>query len=135
MVELTKEQIDAILKSLEMSLGGYRVIPYEEIYRNLAAASGTNTKDFTVVEPKRIRVITHIAALNATRSNTFIKLCHVSHGATAIDKVGVAPLTGETVNWDGFYILGGGDYAQVLWLVCSSGDDIYATIAGFEILL
>jgi len=134
MAELTEKQIEDITKAAETILGGSRVQAYEEIWSDLAASSGTNTKNFPRVDPDRIRVITHIAALNATTSPTFIKLCHINGGQTAIDKVGVAPLIGESVNWDGFYIMGGSDYSQVLWLGCTSGDDLYCVVSGYEIL-
>ena len=133
MAEFTQSEIETLVKAAEMGLGGSRMQVYEEIFFDNSAGSGTNTKNFSRVEPGRIRVITHFAALNAVTSNTFIKFCHYSGGQLAIDKVGVAPLVGETVNWDGMFILGEGDYAQALWLSCSSGDDLYAVISGYEI--
>lgn len=133
-MELTEKQIETLLKAAETVLGGARVQEYHEIFSDLAADAGTNTKDFSRVDSTRLRVITHIAALNSVTSCTFIKLCHIDGGQTGIDKVGVAPLTGETVNWDGFMILGEGDYSQVLWLGCSSGDDLYAVVSGYEII-
>ena len=134
MAELTEKQIEAIIKAAETILGGARVQAYEEIWSDLAAGSGTNTKDFPRVDANRIRVITHIAALNSVSACTFIKLQHINGGQTAIDKVGPAPLIGETVNWDGFYIMGGGDYSQVQWLGCTSGDDLYCVVSGYDIL-
>ena len=132
-MELTEEQIKTLVRAAEIGLAGKRVQVYEEIYYKDSASAGTNTKDFTRCDSGKIRVITHIAALNGTSSSTFIKLCHINGGQTGIDKVGVAPLIGETVNWDGFMILGEGNYSEVLWLGCTSGDDLYAVVSGYEI--
>jgi len=130
---LTEQDIKTLVKAAEMGLGGSRMQVYEEVFFDNSASNGTNTKNFSRIEPGRIRVITHIAALNAVTSCTYIKSCHYEGGRLAIDKVGVAPLIGETVNWDGMMILGEGDYSQVSWLNCSSGDDLYAVISGYEI--
>jgi len=132
-MEFTKEQIKTLVRAAEIGLAGERVQVYEEIFSDLVGGAGTNTKDFTRCESGKIRVITHMAALNAVTSCTFIKLCHQNGGQTGIDKVSAAPIIGETVNWDGFMILGEGDYASVLWLGCSNGDDLYAVVSGYEI--
>lgn len=134
MAEFTEEEIKTLVKAAEIGLAGARVQVYEEIFKDIVANDGTNTKDFSRVDSRRLRVITHIAALNSVSSCTFIKLCHQSGGQLAIDKVAPAPLTGETVNWDGVYIMGGGDYSQVLWLGCTGGDDLYAVVSGYEII-
>lgn len=134
MAEFTEDEIKTIVKAAEVGLAGARVQVYEEIFKDIIAESGTNTKNFSRVDYKRLRVITHIAALNSVSACTFIKLCHQSGGQLAIDKVVPAPLTGETVNWEGIYIMGGGDYSQVLWLGCTSGDDLYAVVSGYEII-
>uniref|UniRef100_A0A6M3XS80 Uncharacterized protein n=1 Tax=viral metagenome TaxID=1070528 RepID=A0A6M3XS80_9ZZZZ len=133
-MELTEKEKEALIRFVETVLGGARVQEYHEIYTDLAASTGTNTKDFTTVHPRRLRVITHVAAVNNISSCTFIILRHIDGGQTAIDKTGVAPLIGETVNWDGFMILGEGDYTEVEWQGCTSGDDIYAVVSGYEII-
>lgn len=132
-MEFTEKQIETLVRAAEKGLTGDRVQVYEEIWFDLTATTSTRTKDFTRCPTGKIRVITHMAALNSVTSCTFIKLCHINGGQTAIDKVGVAPLIGETVNWDGFIILGEGDYAEVQWLGCTSGDDTYAVVSGYEI--
>lgn len=132
-MELTKEQIETLVKAAEMGLGGSRFQVYEEIFLDRSASSTTNTKTFRRVETGRLRVITHMAAVNDTSSPTFINLCHYSGGQKAIDKAEPAPAIGETVNWDGFIILGEGDYAQIEFEGCTSGDDLYAVVSGFEI--
>lgn len=134
MAEFTEEEIKILVKAAEIGLAGARMQVYEEIFKDIIAGNGTNTKNFSRVDSKRLRVITHIAALNSVSACTFIKMCHQSGGQLAIDKVAAAPLTGETVNWDGAYIMGGGDYSQVLWLGCTSGDDLYAMVSGYEII-
>lgn len=135
MAELTEKQIEDIIKSAETRLGGARVQVYQEIWSNLVPTASTNTKNFSRVDSTRIRIVTHIAALNNTSSPTFIRLSHYDGGQLAHDKIGVAPLIGETVNWDGFMLLGGGDYTQIVWTGCTSGDDLYAVVSGYEILL
>lgn len=132
-MELTEEQIKTLVRAAEIGLAGARVQVYEEIWSTTVATVGTNTKDFTRCDPDKIRVITHMAALNSVSACTFIKLRHVNGGQTATDKVGVAPLTGETINWDGFMILGESDYAKVQWLGCTDGDDLDAVVSGYEI--
>ena len=132
-MELTEEEIKVIVEAAKKGLTGDDVQIYEEIYKDTSGAVTTRIKDFTKCPIGKIRVITHIAALDATSSPTYIKLCHQNGGELAIDKVGVAPPTGETVNWDGFFIIGELDYAEVIWLGITSGDDLYAVISGYEI--
>jgi len=135
MAKLTEKQINILLKAAKQLTWVGNLYPYEESWIDKAAADGTNTRTFGKVGPRRLRVITHVAALNAVTSCTFIKLCHRSSGRILIDKVGVAPLIGETVNWDGFRIMGEGGYDEVSFLSCSSGDDLYAMTSGYEIML
>jgi len=132
-MELTEEQIKAIVLAAKKVLTGENIQVYEEIYKDTEGAVTSRTKDFTKCPAGKIRVITHIAALDVTSAPSHIKLCHQNGGELAIDKVAIAPLTGETCNWDGFYILGEGDYAEVVWLGVTSGDDLYAVISGYEI--
>ena len=134
MAELTEKQIEILVKAAETVLGGARVQVYNEIVHSEAASASTHTRDFSLVRPGHLRVITHVAALNASRSSTFIRICHIEGGKTAIDKVGIAPLTGETVNWDSFRILGESDYTRILWLGCTIGDTLWAVVSGYEII-
>jgi len=133
-MELTEKEKEALIRFVETVLGGARVQEYHEIFTDLSANTGTNTKDSSTVDSRRLRMITHVAALNNVSGCTFIKLQHVDGGQVAIDKTGVAPLIGETINWDGLMILGEGDYTRVQWLGCSSGDDLYAIVSGYEII-
>lgn len=134
MTELTEKQIEHIVRAAETILGGARVQEYHEIMQAAPASGATHTENFSRVDSRRLRVITHIAALNATRASTFIRICHINGGQIAIDKVGIAPLTGETVNWDGFLILGEGDNTRILWLGCTQNDVLWAIVSGYEIL-
>ncbi len=134
MAELTEKQIEDIIRAAETILGGARVQEYHEIAQAIVSGGASPTKDFSRVDSRRLRVVTHIAALNATTASTFIRLAHINGGQTSIDKVGVAPLIGETVNWDGFMILGEGDYTRILWLGCGATDALWAVVSGYEIL-
>lgn len=132
-MELTEEQIKAIVEAAKKVLTGDKVQVYEEIYEDTTGTVTSRTQDFTKVDSGKIRVITHIAAYDNTSSPTSIKFQHTNGGQTAIDKTGVAPLTGETVNWDGAFILTEGDKVSVLWAGITSGDDLYAVVSGYEI--
>ncbi len=134
MAELTEKQIEDIVRAAETILGGARVQEYHEILQAKVAGEASPTWDCSRVDSRRLRVITHIAALNATTSSTFIRLAHINGGQTAIDKVGVAPLIGESVNWDGFMILGEGDFIRIYWLGCGTTDALWAVVSGYEIL-
>lgn len=133
-MELTEKQIEAIVGAAKKVLTGENILLYEEIYKDVDGAVTSRTKDFTDCPSGRIRVITHIAALDNTSSPTSIKFQHTNGGQTAIDKTGIAPLTGETLNWGGFYILTEGDKVSVLWAGVTSGDDLYAVVSGYEII-
>lgn len=133
-MELTKEQIEDIVRAAETILGGARVQEYHEILPDKVAGAVHPERNFSRVDSKRLRVITHIAALNATTAPSFIRLCHVNGGQIAIDKTGVAPLVGETVNWDGFLILGEGDNTRIYWTDCGTTDVLWAVVSGYEVL-
>ena len=135
MAEFTEEQIQKIVKAVEQGTWHGKVFPYQEGWYNKVAAAGTNNKDFEKVDPKRIRVITHISAYNDVTSCPFIYLFH-HNGQTYIPLAGtVAPLIGEVVAFNGQAILKPGDYIRVSFETCSSGDDIYAGVNGYEIML
>lgn len=133
-MELTEKQIKTIVEAAKKVLTGENVLFYEEMYKDVNGAVTSRTKDFTDCPAGRIRVITHIAALDNTSSPTSIKFQHTNGGQTGIDKTGIAPLIAETVNWDGFYILTEGDKVSVLWAGITSGDDLYAVVSGYEII-
>jgi len=132
-MELTEKQIEAIVGAAEKVLTGDKVQVYEEIYKDVDGAVTSRTKNFEDCPAGKVRVITHVAALDNTSSPTSIKFQHTNGGQTSIDKTGIAPLTGETVNWDGAFILTEGDNVSVLWAGVTSGDDLYAVVSGYEI--
>lgn len=135
MVELTEEQIKEIVLLGEQGIWHKKVFPYMEGWYNKVAATGTNTKDFEKVNPGRIRVITHISAYNDVTSNTYIYLFHYN-GSLYLPLGGaVAPLIGEPVTFNGQAILKPGDFIRVSFETCVSGDDIYAGVNGYEILI
>lgn len=135
MAELTEAEIKAILRAVGQLTWHGRLIPYMDGWYDKVAGSGTQTHDFEKVDPKRIRVITHVGAYNDVSSNTFTYIFHYN-GILYLPMAGqVAPAIGEVVAFDGMEILKPGDLVRVSFETCVSGDDLYVGINGYEIIL
>ena len=135
MPELTEQEIKAILTAVGQMTWHGKLVPYIDGWYNKVASGGTNNKDFEKVDPKRIRVITHVGAYNDVTSCTFIYIYHYN-GTLYLPIAGqVAPLIGEVVAFNGIEILKPGDLVRVSFETCVSGDDLYAGVSGYEIML
>lgn len=135
MAEFTEEQIKKIVTAAEQGTFGGKVIPYEQEWYDKAASSGTNEHDFSRVDAGRIRVITHAALYNDTSACTFIYIKHRKGYTFPVDEGEVAPLTGEVVRFAGQIILGPEQHMRASFEGCTSGDDIYAIVNGYEIII
>lgn len=135
MTELAEAEIKALVEAARQQTWGAKIFPYEERWQDKAASDGTNEHDFAKVDPRRTRVITHMAAYNDVSACTFIYLKHNVRGVDLVDAGAVAPLIGEVVNLPSPITLGADDYMLVSFEGCTSGDDLYAVVNGYEIIL
>lgn len=141
-MELTEEQKQDLLEKIGNALkvidllGRFldiRTITPEEI--NLAATAGTNDLKFDRVQPGRIQVITDFAAFDDTSSPTRVRLGYYNGHREQWHQGVPAPLTSEAVRFSGQLVLFEGQYPIARFEGATSGDDLYAFINGFEILV
>uniref|UniRef100_A0A6H2A0X6 Uncharacterized protein n=1 Tax=viral metagenome TaxID=1070528 RepID=A0A6H2A0X6_9ZZZZ len=134
-MELTEKQINAIMRAVGQLTWHGKVIPYERNWQDKAATAGTNNHEFDKVDPRRIRVITHAACYNDVSACTFIYIQHWNGRELVEDEGGVAPAIGEIVRFAGMLVLPPNGYMAVSFEGCTSGDDLYAVVSGYDVLL
>lgn len=105
--------------------------PYYEEVVDLSGDAGTNTKTWDRVKAGWQLTITHMSAFDATSAPTRIKLGFNNGRVDVYPKIQPAPLTYETVEFNGEIILREGMYPKVVWDGVTSGDDLYALVLGY----
>lgn len=131
MAEFSEEDIRQLVsaaKELERSL---KIQPryFEDI--NLSGDAGTNTWIEERVEPHWLLHVTHMSAYDATSSPTRIRLGFNNGRHDVYPKIQPAPLTYETVEFNGELLLREGMYPKIVWDGVTSGDDLYAIVLGW----
>ena len=131
MAEFTEEQIKQVVRAaeeLERTLKVY--LRYDEEI-NLSGKDGTNIKEWDRVERGRLLRITHISAYDETSSPTRIRLGYWNRTRYVWVKTGPAPLTSESVEFNGEIPLTEGMCPAVQWDGVTVDDDLYAFAVGY----
>lgn len=131
MAEFTEEDVKQIVSAANKLEKYLRKHPryLEEV--DLSGSAGTNTKAWDRVKTGRLLHITHMSAYDATSSPTRIRLGYNNVRRDVYPKIQPAPLTYETVEFNGELLLREGMYPQVVWDGVTSGDDLYAIVLGW----
>lgn len=134
-MELTEGQVKTIEKAAELIVQELDESFRIEDQTNMIAGAGPNDLTFGQIDPGRLMVVTHLSGYNDTSACTRIRVGYYNRHRLVWIRTVPAPLTTETVEFNGRIRLYEGMYPVVRFEGCTPDDDIYATLNGYWIEL
>lgn len=113
----------------------FNIYDFSRIYRRTILGAGTSGKIVTIktkpLDPKRLRVLTHITAENVTNSFTKARLL-IIHGGLKhyIDEI-TTVLSSQLVVSRSDVLLGQGDIFAIEFTGTTTGDELRLTLIGW----
>lgn len=129
------EQKDIKDSAAELILEAFSQSMRIEDQRRTIADVGTNDLTFGQVEPGRAMLITHLSGYNDISACTRIRVGYYNRHRLVWIRTVPAPLTTETVEFNGRIKLSEGMYPVVRFEGCTADDDLYATLNGYWVKL
>lgn len=134
-LEEYKERFEEISRIIDLWGRLLEMRPLSTTELNLSAGAGTNDLEFDRVKPGRVFIVYDFAAWDDTSSPTRIRLGFYNGRRNQWHRNQPAPIISESVYLSGPLILWEGMYMVARIEGATSGDDLYATVNGYEILL